>query len=46
MFIITYADLKYVIGFEKRRVRPKDRLNITYLADKRSVLFAFPAPAA
>ena len=26
-----------VIGFEKRRVRPTDRLNITYLAHKRSV---------
>ena len=35
-----------VIGFEKRRVRPTDRLNITYLAHKRSVLFGFTAPRA
>ena len=35
-----------VIGFEKRRVRPRDRLNITYLAHKRSVLFGFTAPRA
>ena len=38
--------LKNVIGFEKRRVRPRDRLNITYLAHKRSVLFGFTAPRA